>query len=406
MIEELDKEIVKLQGLIVNLNKLVLSDDANRAKPPAEYLDVYNDFTDNIHNIQNEKLKLEERLSELRVKVTTSSSMEEDEPPGEVISISNLNRRLSTHSSHQLEDDSMNNQNSSYNNSRATSQNGSRNNSSHNINQSVSMSSIACNSPLPTGSSNIPYFNYDSGAKSPHLTKKSQNSSTSSNFKSSSGNLNTKHPTSLNTVNGGVNNKRTFQSVSKPSTPTLPISNSSMLVTKPTISYNNSGSTAASSMSTSLTTSPATTPTALKASVSPPRDIHMNKKHSISGVSGPSQHSYSHSVSLTTSSSSLTLPLNNVLYQSSNNNNSLGIDNALLLTGPSVQLGNSKSYGDINDAVQTPSGSSQLSGERVSPSSSAVTTPTVKTPFLRVIIGYSTAVVSLLTNTLLTELLF
>ncbi len=418
-----------MQEHIHELNSEVFKNPSNKERPPSEYLEIYRDLTEKLHNFQWEHDKL--------IQI-------QDEQQQKQLDIISRHNNTSNSSINRLQNNTNEDEDGMY--GLTGDAGGSSHSSIHNINQSVSMSSIICSSPIPppsghinnqsgehNTSNNSSYFDYDQkritpppGSSSNSLLPQKNSSSSQSNLSnhsvgsphslSSGSNTATlpkfklDHPTSLSTT---INNNKYYASAnlshSKPSTPTIPINGSA----------NNSPS-----MCTSLTTSPATTPTLHYnhniTSVSPPsRNPTTAIIHNITGTGGAvsntnPHHYHSHSASLTPSSSSLSLPLTNIVNPSTgyaNNNNSGTLinsmssnGNASLATTPTSMhhnggsnrnnlatpingiTHNSRSFGDINEAIMNPSGNS------ISPSPSIAGTPTFAV--LRIVIGNSTAVVS------------
>ena len=384
MISEIEERIRNYQKMIDELNQEVFKHPGNKAHPPSTYLEVYNDFTENLHNLQEEKQVLVQRQHEVAEKALRRAT------PSPVQT--KLNHQQSSHrvnnSISSIEDTS------NYLNQSGGSS--SDRSSSYNINQSVSMTSIPCSSPLipPLSSALNGYFEYEQAAAANGGNRSKVNSS----YSISGVNIGSlpvfkvEHPTSLPT---SENKNKNFSSSSnsKPSTPTLPI----MYQHRDSSSSNNNG---AVSISTSLTTSPATTPTLPYnhniISISPPQNASPSGNNTISGVLGINQ-PYIHSVSL--ANSSLSLPLTNVLNVSLNVNNNGAANNGnnkLMLVNTKHHV-NSSSFTDISDALSTPNGSinSNINNPNsISPSNSILGTLGMSSPFLRVYIGPSTAVVS------------
>lgn len=56
---ELDNNIKQIQDLIEKLNSEIFKNPRNCTRPPSEYLEIYNTFTERLHNLQIRKQKLE-----------------------------------------------------------------------------------------------------------------------------------------------------------------------------------------------------------------------------------------------------------------------------------------------------------------------------------------------------------
>jgi hypothetical protein len=330
----IDDNIKKMQDHIDQLNQEIFKNPNNVARPPSEYLEVFKLFTGKLHCFQVEREELEAKLAQLQQQRLSRMNYDEE-----------ASTTCGGSSSH---------------------------GSTQNINQSLSMSSLACSSPIPQHQQHPPshsnsYFDYEKRVTPPppgtttttatSLIPKNSSQSNLSNHSLGSpspgyntANLPTfklNHPTSLSTT---INNNKFYQqhvsssSGGGNSRPATPMMSTQGATNSAAASANNSPS-----MCTSLTTSPATTPTlhhhhnhlhnnqshnnhhhhqsghhhhhGIMASVSPPRGNPTTAIiHNIAGGGGHG-HSHGHghssaaptsgSSSLTPSTSSLSLPLNN-----------------------------------------------------------------------------------------------
>ncbi|CAF0825585.1 unnamed protein product [Brachionus calyciflorus] len=72
--KEIENDIKIIQGAINDLNNEIFKDQSNYRRPPSEYLDVYNELTQQLHFLQEKKENLE-----LRQNIDNSKSLEQDD---------------------------------------------------------------------------------------------------------------------------------------------------------------------------------------------------------------------------------------------------------------------------------------------------------------------------------------
>ena len=342
--QELKNKIKQLQDLIDKLNCEIFKYPQNCTRPPSEYLEIYNSFTENLHNLQVRKQMIDSQNDILKKNMENMADNTMTEPE-EDSSVSPVPNSPISSKCDELElFDPLSNQKNNISNS----------SSNNSINREVFDSKKP---PLPKNANVVPRLKLE-------------------------------HPTYLQTSssNSAVIKYSTSASV----TPTHP--------NKPGNYF----------MSSSASHSPATTPVLNPSSYSNETslgkhiyNLNNNKANldlQLTSNSPPKQQNYSSNLHTSTSSSSL--PLVNYIHQQINsaNNNSAIAHNSRSFTDINDAV-ITPIIGPFIPTATTPTGS-------LSPPSSAATTPTsfiLQSSFLRVYIGNSTAVVRLITSNLIVK---
>lgn len=358
-IKKTELEISETQDLIDKLNDEIFKNPHNHTRPPSEYLEIYNQYTGKLHWLQVRKENLEQAQ-----KIHQEAMNKSNNNNNWSSSTSSLWHEAKTNGhSHDIDNDTFAAQQTSPEISFSPSNAHDFKNPQHHLtvdNESTHEQHFDHKKPpLPNNISQLKNQNFNS--------INTINNSTTSNglpeFKIN-------HPTTLNTTSQAMSTTK----IKTPQTPTLPIN----YKTPPNIS---------------ASTSPATTPTygAAASDHSPP-------SHQTNYLS-PSSSSVSLSnASMTSQNFNLinTIFANTPTSNNSNNNISGNNNNNHLNSQYSV-ANNSRSFGDINDAIIGPILNGHIAttpNNSVSPSASSATTPTYNPSLVRVYIGSSTAVVS------------
>lgn len=344
---ELKNDIKQLQDLIDKLNFEIFKNPRNYTRPPSEYLEIYNTFTEQLHNLQVRKQTID---SELQLN-------ENDNEKNNLLERSNTSESLGKNTTKNDKDIILKS-------------------SSKSVDLDMLISNSLVNEPnISKMNSRSEYFDNRKPPQPPKV-----NSSNLPKFKLD-------HPTTLQT-----------QSVNSPATKNCP-----QIISSPSFSQRSgsrNGSTTQFYISNSLQGSPATTPNLSNAGGGVPVDSSSNQI--INRIQG-----YPSNTEKNRSDQSSSPPGDHLCSSLTNNNGSLIPLSPLYSTNQNNNSNHSRSFGDINEAIiNNQSGGLNTNPSTpnfytsISPSSSMATTPTLmnygtnlSSSFLRIYIGSSTAVV-------------